>query len=519
MADPPPTAPPPAPDDPAPLETEATAFVRRLEIRHRRLRLGLLVLLLVVAVGLGLAVWVLHEASGSGDGGAVDEEPDAPYRFPFPDDPAAVARVEAVAVHERLFPAWLVSAAAARSAEGRREAREAHAALRAAVAADRNLAAIADELLVRIEEDAWLHARRILVLFDAWNRYLERHGVPYEIHATVRAGDGRPFVTARCYHRAFALPVPVGARTVRATLLRRVDGLNLRELFLGQAGEDEQGARVVLDRVSDFALGELWPLLAEPAAAGASWTPTQQALAGPVAAAAARGLPPDTFAVLRRTAPARAALEAVRRALDVRAECGARYGFNFVPWNGFDEATVARARHWAERAAGNDCPDLLPEEAETLARASVALAAEAAALHPALERLVAWAARPTTIHEVRHVADEQGTAAGRPPHCPGCLGLGPTAIGELSAYLASFADPGSAWAAVVQACGLFDRPEPGPHFQALTLVLARLLPDGCTGSPPEDLATRAAALQHELLGRTDPVALPPEFPSQLPVVR
>jgi hypothetical protein len=513
------SAPPAAPDEAATPEAELGAFLRRLETRRRRQRLGLLAFLIAVAAGLASAVWVLRAAGGAEDDADAADDPDAPYRFPFPDDPAALARLDAAAVHERLFPEWIVAAARSRSAEGRQAARERHAALRAAVAGDRNLAAIADELLSRVEEDAWLHARRILVLFDAWNRYLERHDVPYELHATVRAGDGRPFLTLRCYRRTLALSVPVGPRTVRATLLQRVDGLNLRELFLGQASEDEHGARVVLDRVSDFALAELWPLLADPVVAAATWTPTQRALAGPTTSAAALALPPDALAVLRRTAPHRAALEALRRALDDRSECGARYGFNFVPWNGFDAATVARARRWAERSAGNDCPDLQPAEADVLAQASTALAAEAAALRPALETLVAWAARPTAIHEVRHVADEPSTGDGRPPHCPDCLGLGPAAVGELSAYLASFADPSGAWPAVVQACGLLERPEPGPHFQALTLALARLLPDGCAAPAPGDLAARAAALQAELLGPTDPVVLPPEFPARLPALR
>jgi hypothetical protein len=484
------------------------------------LRLALAVVLIVVAACAVAVVVLLRSLAG-------DEEeqppPDAdvmPYVFAHPDDPAALRNIDMATVHGVLFPEWIVACAHALSHERWEQARQAFAALHAAVQDDATLVAILDELQSLVGGDAWRGAQRILALYKGWSDYLARNGIPYEVRAVVHeGGEGPPWVSARFYRTVAAFTVRVGARTVEANLVRRVDSLNLRELYLGEAREEGGSARILVDRVSDLALSELWPLLcAPPAAAVTAWTDVQWSFAPRVAAEIAAALPPDALTLLQGAACARAQLERVARQIEERADCGSRYGINFVPWNGFGADTLTSLGRRAEATAGAACPDVTPEEAADAALYSRALAF-APRLRPNLERLVAWAARPTAIHEARHVADHLDEQAGKPLRCASCGRLPAPSLAELSAYLASFADPATGYAALYQACSLEQSPTLGPQVFALAVILPRLLPEGCTGVLPDDIPARAADLQQELLGRYDALTLGGEFPATVPATR
>ena len=338
-------------------EPPADEYLERLTIQRRRRRIGVAVILGAASALAVAAVVVLVAASDGPEGGrdAGDGDPSAPYVFAHPNDPAALAKIDQAKVHGELFPKWIVAAAHARSYEAWQESKEVFAGLREAVTPDANLTAIADELQSLVDENAWSHAKRILVLYQAWSDYLERNGIGYEVRAVVHeGGSAPPWVGARFYATVAPLAVRVGDRELEVRLVRRTDDLNIRELYLGSASEKGRGVRVVVDRISDFALRELWPLLT-PVPEG-DWDPLtlrERNFAPRVAAEIEAALPADAVESLRRTAPARACLTRVVRQVEDRASCGSRYGFNFVPWNGFSADTLARAKRRAEREGGS----------------------------------------------------------------------------------------------------------------------------------------------------------------------
>jgi hypothetical protein len=229
-------------------------------------------------------------------------------------------------------------------------------------------------------------------------------------------------------------------------------------------------------------------------------------------------LPAETVAVLRGVACARAKLQRVARQIEERAACGSAYGINYVPWNGFGPDTVASLRERAAATGHSLCPEVTADEADDAARYSQELAF-VPRLRVQLERLVAWAARSTAIHEARHVADDLDEQAGKPLRCASCGRLPASSLAELSAYLASFADPATGYAALYQSCSLRASASAGPFAPALDAVLPRLLPGGCNGVIPDDAPASAATLEQELLGRNDAIALGGEFPSVVPATR
>jgi hypothetical protein len=504
-------------------EPGAEEYLERLTIQRRRRRIGIAVILGAAGALAVVAVVVLSAASDGpapdADGGFSD--PSASYAFAHPDDPAALAAIDHAKVHGELFPRWIVAAAHARSYEAWQESKGVFVGLREAVAADANLAAIADELQSLVDENAWSHASRILVLYQAWSDYLERNGVGYEVRAVVHeGGSAPPWVGARFYATVAPVAIRVGERELEVRLVRRADDLNIRELYLGSASEKGRGVRVVVDRISDFALQELWPLLA--GAPAGDWDPLtrlERNFATRVSAEIEAALPADAAATLREVAGARACLTRVVRQVEERAECGSRFGFNFIPWNGFSADTVARAKRRAERSGDDDCPEVTVEEAEDMARCSAELAGAGAGLRPALERLVAWAARHTAVHEARHGADSLAAEAGRPLTCRGAEALVGDACSELSAYLAAFAEPGTGFSALYQACSFLESGSRRASGRALEVAFGRLLPGGCEGPLPEDLAGEARRLQGEFLGREEAIVLPADYPETLPVVR
>ena len=438
-------------------------------------------------------------------------------------EPSHELRVEGSAVdwrrvHATLIPRWLIARGHAHrtlSAQGIAdfdEAARAHRAfteLRFAVRSDPNLTGLVDELELRAA-DPVAHAERIDYLLWAWNEYLDRHAVPWRLEANLHLRrDGSAAFVTRSYEILADLEDDAGRRL---RLLRRADLTNVDEGFLGHTPGRDEGALVILDETLRFAVRHVWPML-NPGLD--EYLPTEQrAVAGPVRARLRLGA--AERARLRETAVDQLALVEVADSIHARAECGSRFRVWGLPWNGLappDQNALIAA---LDRSRGRDCPEVTLGEAARMIGASERLG-QTPALADAVESLGTWVARAVAIHELRHVAD-----GGSEVECPGCPpAMLPDTRAELSAYLASFAVDEVAHVAALQACAMQPEKHEGsrePHALALAFAVPRLLPNGCDGAIPEDLAERARHLERSLFGDRAPVRLPEAFPVHIPLL-
>jgi hypothetical protein len=437
-----------------------------------------------------------------------------------PEHPPALEQVELQRVHAELLPRWLVAQGKRAAGEGGEAEAIAFEALRGAVAPDANLLALLDELHALSLPSRLAEApHRALYLTWAWSHYLDRQGAPFLVHGSVHAQGFGPLFTATIYTVYADAPVAVGSSTHRVRITSRIDGTNLREQYLGAAGHDD--AVVVVDRLRDFALDEVWPLL-DP------WleqrTAARRSFAEPIRAEARAWLSPEAMQRLEHTAAARWSITEIVRTIEARRRsCDSGLRINDVPWEGLHPARLAGLTEVAQRHEGRDCPGITATEVEGLAQATAALHGDST-LEAALEELVAFTAEHVAIHEARHLADdEHADAFDEPLPCASCSeAMSITARSELSGYLASLAWSPSPAVALFQACRSLaadqGRPlEPGePHREALELLQRRIGPV-CLEGPPQELHALARHLEHEMLGRSDPIALPESFPRRLPL--
>lgn len=436
----------------------------------------------------------------------------------------ALERVDLPRVHAELLPRWLVAQGKRAAGEGVDEELAAFEALRAAVAADANLAALLHELH-ELSSPSRLGAapRRALYLTWAWSHYLDRQGAPFLVLGSVRSQGFGPLFVATIHRVHVDAAVVVGTGSHRVRITSRIDGTNVREAYLGAAGEDD--AVVVLDRLRDFAIDEVWPLL-DP------WlelrTSTQRGFAAAIREEARARLSGEATQRLRHTAAARGSMVEVVRAIESRRrDCDSGFHLGDVPWSGASPAQLQRLAGVADRHAGRSCPGITADEVATLERATLALHADATqglGLEAALEELVALTAEHVVIHEARHLADAtHADGFDEPLPCASCSpSMGITARAELSGYLASLAWSSAPALALFQACRSLapdqGKPlEPGePHRDALEL-LQRRMGAVCFEGPPHELQALARHLEHEMLGRSDAIALPESFPRRLPL--
>jgi hypothetical protein len=434
--------------------------------------------------------------------------------------PPALEQVDLQRVHAELLPAWLVAQGKRAAGEGGKAELAAFAELRDAVAPDENLAALLDELHdLSPPSQLGESPRRALYLTWAWSHYLDRHDAPFLVLGSVRSLGFGPLLTATIHrvHADVAVPVGVGEHRVRIT--SRIDGTNLREAYLGAAGHED--AVVVVDRLRDFTLDEVWPLL-DP------WlelpSPVQRNFAAAIRVEASARLPPVALQRLQNTAAARSSIAEVVRGIEARRrDCDSGLRIDHVPWYGLPPELLARLAVAAERHAERDCLGITAAEVQALARATEALEADIM-LETALEELVALTAEHVAIHEARHLADaEHADGFDEPLPCAPCSEtMSITARAELSGYLASLAWSPAPALALYQACRSLapdqGKPlEPGePHREALEL-LQRRIGLVCAKGPPEGLQALAQHLEQEMLGRSDSIALPESFPRRLPL--
>jgi hypothetical protein len=129
--------------------------------------------------------------------------------------------------------------------------------------------------------------------------------------------------------------------------------------------------------------------------------------------------------------------------------------------------------------------------------------------------LLAHTARSVAVHEARHVADEGRLTAYlqlRLRCGDRCRDWDKIGLAELSAILASLAYSPARFIALYQACAMEVDNWP---TRAAKLIVSEL-PGSCA-EPTEDLAREAQALEQRLLGRSEPIVVPDDFPLALPV--
>ncbi|MCH9687022.1 MAG: hypothetical protein K0V04_36640 [Deltaproteobacteria bacterium] len=473
---------------------------------------------LAVLVLVGAGTWASRQPQvGMWWRGEIDWHGDRIYA---PQHPPGLDAVDLVAVHEQLLPAWIIARGRrTRGLPGAAKAEdEAFERLQTALEPDGNLLDIAQQWRsVAVPHALGKTPRRALYLGWAWNHYLEQHEVPLFVQLSVLGTRFGPAFTAGIYHVHADAAVAVGTSAHRVRVISRVDHMNLREAYLGAAGHD--GAVVVVDRLRDFTLAEVWPLL-DP---WAELSPATRSRFGAALRAEAEAqLPPEDFERLQASAGARWRITKTLDAIaDRRVSCSSGFRINDVPPLGFPTDRLANLEAIAERHATRWCPGITTAEVEVLREASASLSA-VPGLEPALDVLVAWGAQHVAIHEARHLADA-ATVDGfeQPLDCVSCPeAMGVQARTEVSGYLAGIAWSPSPALALYQACRSLAtehrRPtgSGSPHREALELLLRRMGPV-CALGPPQQLHALGRLLEMEMLGRSDPMALPADFPRRL----
>lgn len=487
-----------SPEDDQANDPAYDALLAGLERRRRRVNVGLL--LAALAALLALGAWLIR--------GPLDR----PIRKLLYTPEAVRTAPETLLerVHARLLPSWVIARSQAHLKGGLEAEAEAFATLRAALDGQPPLQKILDDLRALTADPARLpeRAEALREAVGMWNAAMQQAGKPWWIEGGVLSSPRRAFFYLKSYRVLADTRTQVGDATHRARFVARVDRTNVVESMLGHASPHQDGAIILVDRLHDLALDEIWPLL-DPT------TPDPQGARAALLAA----LPPTAAATLQATAPHRRALVKTTRAIAARRACGSTFRMARLPWQGFPIEEEALLESYARKYAAqrSECPGITHEEVAALVKASNALR-DAPELRRAVEALVAQLARPIAIHEARHVADHaQADGLQTPLACAACdaARLSVRARAELSAYLASFAAPSTSATALFQACTL-NLNRGTPHAAALRFALPRLgMPERCASPPPADLPARARDLERALFGRSDTITLPEDFPAHL----
>lgn len=458
--------------------------------------------LVAATCAIGLTAWFRIEIADTARGLAGLE---VPYR---PVHPPNLAAIDLAAVHGELWTDWVI-AASQDDADARRGAEQ---ALRTAIAADANLAALFAELATlvgpNLTEDR--ARKRVLWIVGAWNDYLDDNGAGWFLDASIRLEPSVMFF-AMTYRIVGDGDGTVAGERKRVRVLDRIDTLNLRELYSGYVSSAEQGAIVIGDRTIALALDRTWPAFGE-VIGEAEMARLWRAFGPAIVREAENALSPSTIAVLRASATARADAALAREAIALRRECGSRFVITDLPWNGYDPTTLEGLDRWIE---DGDCPAITEREVESLRRATPIFRA-APGLADALADLARWRARGVAVHELRHVADDLDLDDEDALPCAICPVGTPLAVrAEVSAYLAELAWSESPAVELLDACVTRSQGD-SAHARAAEIVMDA---GGwsCTEPPPADISTTARALEQRAFGRSDEIAVDPSFGAALSV--
>ena len=416
-------------------------------------------------------------------------------------------------VHEALLPNWIIARNTRRNDREDRAsiANGAYQQLRYALGVDPNLVWWLDELDEVLRDDPIGNAPRIDYLLFAYNDYLDRAEIPWRIEASMIRRPRRPPVFATRSYRV--LHDLRSDRDERLRLLRRADRTNLVESYLGHSTGRKDGALVMMDRVTDFAVRHVWPAM--HSGLDDRLPVGERELARFVRREANHALTPALLEVLHETAVDQLALIEVASSIHARHSlCGSTFSVFGLPWSGLSPSDRRALIDALARSRDKECEEVTLGEAARMIGASERLS-DTEQLADAVEELVTWVAQAVAVHELRHVRDEDEELT-----CHDCPSdLTNEAHGELSAYLASFRSTEIGYVALMQACALeVDNAAMqllGPHEQALAFALAHVVPNGCTGTPPSDLYDRAAELSEQTFGERDAMVLPDNYPRRV----
>jgi hypothetical protein len=434
-----------------------------------------------------------------------------------PADRAVLGSIDMDRVHSELLPVWIAAMQNHPYTSGRKHAEQAFIALRDAAGKDANLRDLLDQLHAKVMDGVSAFSGDIRELLQGWNRYLQDNSVPWRVEHFIDKTARGSILLTRSYYVLADTAVAVGGEPQHVMLVTRADRSSQTEAYFGHTVVDGDAAMVVTDRVADFAIQRVWPLLAaDSRESGAGYDPD---LIEQLRREAAAALPSDTLRELERTAPVHAKIVQAVADLGQRTGCGKSIVVDPVPWNGLSARSQQMARAVAQDNEKRQCDRLTLEDAEALSEMSESLGTDSE-LRPALQRLTAWVARAVVVHEARHLADDHHAARWeRTPRCRSCpSSMTPNERAEVSAYLASLSAEGLGSLALLQACGV-DTSQRSANAGALSFILPTLAPAGCVASVPQDMQARARALDESLFGRSDVVAFGAEFPDSLPVTR
>lgn len=412
-------------------------------------------------------------------------------------------------VHAELLPRYVIGAS-----NNYRDTPARLEELRAALAKEPTLLELTNSIADDLKDPDQLVERgdHLMANVSSWNTFMDTAGEPWWIDANIYLSPENKFFYLKTYKILADFDVIVGDGSYRTRMAARADSTNVVESFLGHTSPRQDGAIILADRLYDFSLREVWPLLGElPEDA----SPRARAFHAKLNEEARDAMSAETLELLAVHSASRHALVQTLDAIRSRRSCGSKFSITDLPWDGMPEDELDLLHKYAERDRYEDCPSIKPEEVEIIIESSQNLRDDEK-LKTAAEELVAHVAHAVTIHEARHAADHKTAEAfTQSLPCARCdeLGLGRSARAELSAYLASFSSKRSGYTALFQACGL-DFTRPTPHVQALRLILDAL--DTSCDELPKDLHARSKQLEVDFFGRSDTISTPKsKYPTSL----
>lgn len=412
-------------------------------------------------------------------------------------------------VHGDLLPSWVIAEANIER-WGEDHADDAFETLQDELSDDPNLVEILDETreIVRSGQ-AVERADRLDYLMRSWSNYLTERQEPFFVQGNVAVSSRNSFFYVKTYRVASDLRVAVGDDDHRSRIVRRLDSTNVRESYLGATSKGADGAVVVLDRLYEFALDDIWPLVDETPA---ELSDDLHGRFGPaVRAELVRALPePDRDALVDALETWRA-MHDVLDAVEARHDCGSSLVIRRPGHRGLATDTISQLERWASDDPLDLCPALTDDELTELRDLSGELR-EDEDLDRAMGALVAWLGEGISIHEARHVADDvRHNGLEDPLPCTVCNDRdGAPTRAELSAYLSSFAWGASPNTTYFQAC-VATSGRRGPHARAMRII-ERGLDTTCADGPVDGLSERARQLEATWFGRTERIELPTDYP-------
>lgn len=495
------------------VEPEVVYWSRRQALRPLRL-FGSTLLGFAFIVFMGWLTHVLDEPTQFDIEllAATDVGKPRPWSSPYAMESAVLDTIDFERVHAELLPAWVIALQHDPYTLGRDREQRRFEALVNEAGKDPNLRSLLDRLRDRASFGVSAHALEISFLMDGWNGYMQDAGLPwYVAHDLADTARGGRLFT-RSYRVQADLTARVSGNPHHLRVLRRVDSTNVGEMFFGQTNLDEQRALVVSDRIAEFAMERLWPMM--DSHSDHRLAAMDRAFAPALRREAALVLSGEAIEALSQGAALRRRMEDRLSDIATRKGCGRGIEVENMPWDGL----TPRGRSIVARAADHNkkkgCARLTAEDAQFLLGASDALSSDDA-LRGALGELSSWLARAVSVHEVRHLADELQSATAFA--CDGCpSGMTKRGKAEVSAYVASLATEGVGYLSLYQACGV-DLPTFHDSGGAVDFVTRVLAPEGCESAPPEKLYGSAQLLGWVLFKRSERIELPSDFPVALPL--